>query len=912
MKCQLKRLGAMLMAFVLVVTSGIMGIPTKVYAQTSKTDKMDVTEEEATKASGGLSISGNKLLDGNGKEIILRGVNIPHAWYPKYTKSSIEDIAALGSNAVRVVLSSGDAYTKNTKSELEDIIKWSKQTGQICILELHDFTGSSKDEDITQNAVSYWREMKDIINENKDYVILNIANEWCGQWKTGDLWADTYSQAIPALRNAGIENVIMVDTPGYGNEISVAAKDTNRILQSDPTGNTMFSAHVYGSFGKDASANDVGGTGEAIKAGLDQLTATGACYAIGEFGFWQNFDEVDERTLVDYCADHKIGWMAWSWAGNTGVEHEPLDMTSVKTFSKDDLTVWGKWVFGTKNGIQDTSVLAYSGKTYTGEKITGVPDSVPTPDIKIDGPVDNGGDDVEIQPGNLKDYHWLTGHEMVEGAWKELKFDQADDGVIKIDNLSAIKGADNTATFQTELKDKGEDWSSHKTIDLIVKNNNTVATMQLAFIMKCGVCLDDEGNPYPAWVQTRTLDPSDNTQFSGQPYVNVPHNKTTHIRFQIDEKSLDPMNPISAADAIRDVRSFGFRVMQGASGIVNGDLEILAMGFDWPDDKYAHEIAELNRPKNINRWSWEDVNGTEGTMVPTPDGDKISFAYTMVPKDDGSYCAVNNAQTNPGGKHDVGEDWSAYKSVSATVTNKGTDPVKLTFICKTSSNWTWAENYGKTATKPDTEETEIAPGESLDLTYSLVDPTWKTLNSQWEPTDSLKELNLVKALAWKVYSDSPSTGVIEVSNFSVNFGDGPQKTEPSTDPKPSEPSVKPSEKPSEPSEKPSQKVSEPSVQPSQKVSEPSVQPSQKPSEPSVQPSQKVSEPSVKPSQKVSEPSVKPSQKVSEPSVQPSQKVSEPSVQPSQKVSEPSVKPSQKPSEPSVQPSQKVSEPSEKP
>ena len=213
----------------------------------------------------------------------------------------------------------------------------------------------------------------------------------------------------------------MVDTPGYGNEISVAAKDTNRILQSDPTGNTMFSAHVYGAFGKDASADNVGGTGEAITAGLDKLTATGACYAIGEFGFWQNFNEVDERTLVDYCAKKDIGWMAWSWAGNTGVEHEPLDMTSVKIFSKDDLTIWGKWVFGTKNGIQDTSVLAYSGKTFSGEKITDVPDSVPTPDIKIDGPVDNGSSDsAEIETGILTNYNWITGHEMVVEPWKEL------------------------------------------------------------------------------------------------------------------------------------------------------------------------------------------------------------------------------------------------------------------------------------------------------------------------------------------------------------------------------------------------------------------------------------------------------------------------------------------------------------
>ena len=80
----------------------------------------------------------------------------------------------------------------------------------ICILEVHDTTGKDSTSDLN-SAVNYWLEMKDLLNANKDYVILNIANEWCGQWDkdvTSDsdkaLWKNTYVQAVQALRNYGI------------------------------------------------------------------------------------------------------------------------------------------------------------------------------------------------------------------------------------------------------------------------------------------------------------------------------------------------------------------------------------------------------------------------------------------------------------------------------------------------------------------------------------------------------------------------------------------------------------------------------------------------------------------------------------------------------------------------------------
>ena len=59
-----------------------------------------------------LKVKGNKLYDGDGNEFIFRGINIPHAWYTTKTQFSINEVAALGANSVRIVLACGLHFLK--------------------------------------------------------------------------------------------------------------------------------------------------------------------------------------------------------------------------------------------------------------------------------------------------------------------------------------------------------------------------------------------------------------------------------------------------------------------------------------------------------------------------------------------------------------------------------------------------------------------------------------------------------------------------------------------------------------------------------------------------------------------------------------------------------------------------------
>ena len=305
-----------------------------------------------------LKVKGRKLYDGDGNEFIFRGINIAHAWFPDKTQFSINEVSALGANSVRIVLACGSKYAKTYYNEVKQIISWCRNAGVICVLEVHDFTGSDNPSDITSKTLNYWKEMKNLLNSNLDYVIVNIANEWQGTWNKGNLWGDTYVSAVKSMRYMGIQNVIMIDASGYAQETGPIIKDAKRVLNADPNKNVMFSYHVYSALGKDDAT---------LLSGFNGLKNTGVCWIAGEFGFWQNGGDVVYNTLMNYCQSNGIGWIAWSWSGNGGFD-TCLDLSNPNTFSKNDLTWWGKEVFYGTNGIKNTSRKAYSGSSGNSNK----------------------------------------------------------------------------------------------------------------------------------------------------------------------------------------------------------------------------------------------------------------------------------------------------------------------------------------------------------------------------------------------------------------------------------------------------------------------------------------------------------------------------------------------------------------
>lgn len=292
-------------------------------------------------ASDGFYTSGTSVYDANGNKFIMRGVNIAHAWYSSETDTSIKAAASKGANCVRIVCSNGKQYTKTSASELQHIIDVCKQNKVVCIVEVHDATGSDSTSDLNA-AVDYWKEMKSILSANKKYVIVNIANEWYGTWN-GSAWASGYKTAIKNMRNAGIHNLLMVDCAGWG-QYPDSIKDYGKsVIQADSDNNIMFSIHMYEYAGKDAGT---------VRSNIDNALATGVPLTIGEFGWKHTNGDVDEYTIMKYCQQKSAGYMGWSWKGN-GETWAYLDLAN--SFDGSSLSDWGNTLFYGDNGISKTA-----------------------------------------------------------------------------------------------------------------------------------------------------------------------------------------------------------------------------------------------------------------------------------------------------------------------------------------------------------------------------------------------------------------------------------------------------------------------------------------------------------------------------------------------------------------------------
>ena len=321
-----------------VISSEESSVTTSAVSSEESSESKPVTASE-----DGFKVDGTKLLDANGNEFIMRGNNHAHTWYLKEDTTAIKAIAETGANTVRIVCSDGQQWTKDSEEMLETVIDLCIDNEMIAVVEVHDATGKD-DISALRHVTNYWIEMKNALIGKEQYVILNIANEWAGSWD-GALWRDGYVEAIPKLREAGIKNTLLVDAGGWAQYAKSIHDYGVDVFNSDPDKNTMFAVHMYGTAGKNK---------QTIENNLANVTNKGLCVIVGEFGYNHTDGDVDEEYIMEYCQKNGIGYLGWSWKGNSGgVEY--LDIANAwdgSVLSPD----WGEKLINGVNGIRNTSV----------------------------------------------------------------------------------------------------------------------------------------------------------------------------------------------------------------------------------------------------------------------------------------------------------------------------------------------------------------------------------------------------------------------------------------------------------------------------------------------------------------------------------------------------------------------------
>jgi len=206
-------------------------------------------------AAVGLHISGRNIVEANGQNFIMRGVNHEHIWFASQTKA-FADIKAAGANTVRVVLGSGKRW--GPSNDIPNIISLCKANKLICVLEVHDTTGFGEDGAAAtlDEAVTYWISQKANLVGQESYVAINIGNEPIGNTNPAQ-WTAATTGAIQRMRSNGFEHLLMVDAPNWGQDWQFVMRDNAQtVLNADTRHNTVLSIHMYDVFNTAASITD--------------------------------------------------------------------------------------------------------------------------------------------------------------------------------------------------------------------------------------------------------------------------------------------------------------------------------------------------------------------------------------------------------------------------------------------------------------------------------------------------------------------------------------------------------------------------------------------------------------------------------------------------------------------------------
>jgi hypothetical protein len=303
-------------------------------------------EAQASPAPTGLHAVGNRIVDGAGQTVRLRGVNYSGTEYAciqgwgifdgPNNLASVQAIASWKANAVRLPLNEdcwlgingvAAAYGgANYQAAIAGYVALLTQNGLIPVLEVHwsapgtqQATGQQPMLD-RDHSVELWRQIAAAFKGNTS-VVFDLHNEphpdgnrdttaaWTC-WRDGGACPGISYQAagmqelVTAVRGTGATNLIMLGGVQYANTLTrwLAYKPT------DPLNNLAASAHVY------PTGNLCGSVAcyDAQYAPVAQQVPLIA----GEFGESVN-DSVcgvsQSNILLDWLDQHNAGYLAWVW-----------------------------------------------------------------------------------------------------------------------------------------------------------------------------------------------------------------------------------------------------------------------------------------------------------------------------------------------------------------------------------------------------------------------------------------------------------------------------------------------------------------------------------------------------------------------------------------------------------------------
>nr|WP_240942808.1 cellulase family glycosylhydrolase [Planosporangium thailandense] len=290
-----------------------------------------------------MRVRDGRLVEANGHDLVLRGINHSYAWYPSQT-GVFAEVKAAGANAIRLSLIIGQRWKPaTTAADLSAAIALCKRSRLICIFEAQDTMGQGQQDGAAtiDQAVDYWISVRSALVGQENYVIVNVADEPFGYHRDAT-WTQDTIRAIGRLRAAGFQHTLMVGGPDWGQDDSFTMRDNAaKVEAADPARNTVFDVHMYGMFNTPAKVRDY----------LQSFIKRRLPIVVGEFSANHPYGRPAVDAVMQYCQAYRIGFLGWSWSGNTEAAY--LDM--VKNFNPSLRTPWGVRFLTGVNGLRTNS-----------------------------------------------------------------------------------------------------------------------------------------------------------------------------------------------------------------------------------------------------------------------------------------------------------------------------------------------------------------------------------------------------------------------------------------------------------------------------------------------------------------------------------------------------------------------------
>ena len=292
------------------------------------------------KRNGRLSVKGTRLVNSQGKTVVLKGVSTHGInWFPQYVnKAAFKTLRDnWGVNCIRLAMYTEEynGYCSGgNQAELRKLInngvKYATELGMYVIIDWHILSDGNPAKNKKQ-AMSFFKYMaKKYKNQN------NIFYEICNEPNGGTSWNTIKSYAssvIKTIRKYDKKNIILVGTPTWSQDVDVAADSPIKGYS-----NIMYTFHFYAATHGDSYRQKVQA---AIQKGLPVFVSE---FGISESSGNGRIDKNEANKWIQFLKKNKISYVCWSLCNkNESCSLLKSSCSRTGNFKKSDLSQAGLW-----------------------------------------------------------------------------------------------------------------------------------------------------------------------------------------------------------------------------------------------------------------------------------------------------------------------------------------------------------------------------------------------------------------------------------------------------------------------------------------------------------------------------------------------------------------------------------------